>query len=49
MNTEDRTDPESRDPWSLCAEKVWDYEIKMVAKWKDDIANLLVFVSNVSL
>lgn len=43
MNTEDRTDPESRDPWSLCAEKVWDYEIKMVAKWKDDIANLLVF------
>lgn len=33
------------DPWSLCAEQVWTAENALVEKWKEDIGNLLIFVS----
>ena len=31
--------------WKKCAEDVWKSEQDMVANWKEDLDNLLVFVS----
>lgn len=36
-----------RDPWAKCAKAVWEYEASAVAQWKEDINNLLIFVSDI--
>lgn len=34
------------DSWSLCADEVWKFEERQVNKWKENISNLLLFVSD---
>lgn len=36
------------DPWAKCAKEVWEFEESLVDKWKEDINNLLLFVSVIS-
>lgn len=35
------------DPWAKCAKEVWEWEESLVEKWKEDINNLLLFVSRI--
>jgi len=49
QKNEDKSEPggETSDPWTKCATAVWPYETNRVEKWKEDINNLLLFVSPV--
>lgn len=42
---EEKCKPE--DPWAKCAKEVWEFEESLVEKWKEDINNLLLFVSDI--